>query len=555
MANMELNMNEKTMYQRLKEAALEKPNYAAIYYQGKKISFRKFLKMVDRMANILQYRSGVQENDVVLVAQPNIPDVLTLIYAVNKIGAIVNLVHPFIPFNQVKKIIKQTNTKVAFLFEQRIAKEVIKYRELNFPIYVTRVEDHLPLLKKFIYHTFMNFKIRRKLGKWRGSFGGFNYLKDLKPVRGKEVVECQDGSKMSVLLHSGSTTGDPKTICLADKNFNAVSDACFEIMCCEKDRFKKGGFLSVLPSFHGFGFCMTMHAPITNGFTIALMPKFNAKEVAKMMKKVNLTVICGVPTVFEHLLKCDEFVHSKHLKNCYVAYCGGDTISISLKKRFDETMKAGGSNCQVFEGYGLTEAIAVNCVNTYEHNKPGSIGYPVSFAEFAILDENGKEVPRGTIGEIAIKSKLTMIGYWNDPEATKATFKNGWLCTGDLGYMDGDGYIFFQQRKKRVVKVSGVAVFPTEVERLVETVPGVEAVCAIQIPDARLQHALKLFVVAKYFDEEGMRNQILDTCRKYLIKWSVPKEIEFVKELPLTLLNKVDFKKLQEQENAKRGIK
>ena len=548
-------MEEKTMYQKLKEAALAKPHYAAVYYQGIKISYSKFLKMVDRMADILQCQLGVQKDDVVLVAQPNIPDVLTLIYATNKIGAIINLVHPFIPFNQVKKIIKQTNTKVAFLFEQRIAKEVDKYREMTTPIYVTRVEDHLPLFKKFIYHTFMNFKIRRKLGKWRGSFGGFKYLKDLKPVKGLHALESTDGNKMSVLLHSGSTTGDPKTICLADKNFNAVSDAVYEIMCCEKDTFPKGGFLSLLPSFHGFGFCMTMHTPIVNGFTVALMPKFNAKEVAKMMKKVNLTVICGVPTVFEHLLKCNEFIHSKYLKNVYVAYCGGDTISISLKKRFDDAMKEGGSNCQVFEGYGLTEAIAVNCVNTYAHNKPGTIGYPVSFAKFAILDESGNELPVGQVGEIAIKSKCEMIGYWNDPEATKATFKNGWLCTGDLGHMDEDGFIYFETRKKRVVKVSGVAVFPSEVEHLVETVPGVEAVCAIQIPDARLQHAIKLFVVAKFFDEEGMRNQILDTCRKYLIKWSVPKEIEFVNELPLTLLNKVDFKKLQEQENAKRGIK
>ena len=548
-------MNKNTMYQQLKKAALEKPNYAAVYYQGKKISYRKFLKRVDRMANILEYRLDVHKDDVVLVAQPNIPDVLVLIYAINKIGAIVNLVHPFIPFNQVQKIIKQTNTKVAFLFEQRVAKEVEKYREITTPIYVTRIEDDLPLFKKFIYHTFMNFKIRRKLGKWRGSFSGFKYLKDLKPVKGKESSESNDNEKISVLLHSGSTTGDPKTICLADRNFNVVSDVAFEIMCCEKGAFPKGGFLSLLPSFHGFGFCMTMHVPITNGFTVALVPKFDAKAIAKMMKDVNLTVICGVPTVFEHLLKCEEFIHSKYLKNVYVAYCGGDTISISLKQRFDEAMKNGGSKCQVFEGYGLTEAIAVNCVNTYAHNRAGTIGYPVSFAKFKIIDEEGKELPAGEIGEIAIKSDTCMIGYWNDPEATKATFKNGWLCTGDLGHMDEDGFIYFHQRKKRVIKVSGVAVFPTEVEHLVETVPGVEAVCAIQIPDARLQHAIKLFVVAKFFDEEGMRNQIMDTCRKYLIKWSVPKEIEFVKELPYTLLNKVDFRKLQDQEDLKRGVK
>ena len=148
-----------------------------------------------------------------------------------------------------------------------------------------------------------------------------------------------------------------------------------------------------------------------------------------------------------------------------------------------------------------------------------------------------------------------MNGYFNDDKATKEAIKDGWLYTGDLGYMDADNFVFFKQRKKRVVKVSGVGVFPTEIERLVENVPGVEACCAIQIPDARLTNAIKVFVVAKFFDEEGMRNAIMDTCRKYLIRWAVPKEIEFCDSLPKTLLGKIDFKVLQQQENEKRGIK
>ena len=147
-----------------------------------------------------------------------------------------------------------------------------------------------------------------------------------------------------------------------------------------------------------------------------------------------------------------------------------------------------------------------------------------------------------------------MNGYFEDEKATKEAVKDGWLYTGDLGYMDEDNFVFFKQRKKRVVKVSGVGVFPTEIERLVENVPGVEACCAIQIPDSRLQNAIKVFVVAKFFDEEGMRNAIMDTCRKYLIRWAVPKEIEFCDSLPKTLLGKIDFKVLQKQENEKRGI-
>ena len=218
-------------------------------------------------------------------------------------------------------------------------------------------------------------------------------------------------------------------------------------------------------------------------------------------------------------------------------------------------MKNKGSTCQIFEGYGLTEAIAVNSVNTYSHHKDGSIGYPASGVTFKILGENDEFLKPGEVGEILIKTPSRMNGYFLDEEATQATFFNEYLKTGDLGYMDEDGYIYFAQRKKRVVKVSGVGVFPTEIEKLVQTVPGVKEVCAIEIPDDKLIHAIKLFVVATYFDKEGMKENIIETCRKYLIRWAVPKEIEFVDKLPLTLLGKVDFNKLQIEENERRGIK
>ena len=312
--------------------------------------------------------------------------------------------------------------------------------------------------------------------------------------------------------------------------------------------------LTVLPSFHGFCLAITMHAPLINRFAAILVPKFSAKEAAKIMNKVKVSCICGVPTMYESLLKCPEFVHNRNLKNLHVVFCGGDSLPTKLQSEFNEAMKKGGSHCQMFEGYGLTEAVCVNIVNTYNHNKVGSIGYPMSGAEFRIVDENGKELPRGEIGEIILKSPAIMNGYYNDEKATKEAVKDGWLYTGDLGYMDEDNFVFFKQRKKRVVKVSGVGVFPTEIERLVESVPGVESCCAIEIPDPRLQSAIKIFVVAKFFDEEGMRNAIMDTCRKYLIRWSVPKEIEFVNELPKTLLGKIDFKVLQKQEDEKRGV-
>ena len=547
-------MENLSMYERIHQSVEANPHGLALYYQGTRISFKKFDKLINRTADIFANKLGIKPGDICLVAQPNIPEVLIIFYALNKIGAITNFVHPFTPFNQIRAIIRKTHTKVAFLFEQRIAKEVDLYRQLADKIYVTRVEDFLPPLKKFVYHNFMNRAIRRKLGKWRGSFKGFKYFHDLKPTGNIPANYKGDNHKTSILLHSGSTTGDPKTICLSNYNFNYVGGCVSDFLACKPEFIKGKAMLSVLPSFHGFGLCMTMHAPLCELMPVVLMPKFDVDDLVKTMKKVYIASICGVPTMYEKMIESKAFLESKQLKNLYVVYCGGDTLSPILKKKFDDAMASHGSKCKMFEGYGLTEAISVNCVNTYDHNKDGSIGYPMKGVEFRIVDQEDNEVPRGTIGEITMKTPALMVGYFEDEENTKKSIKDGWLYTGDLGYMDEDGFIFFSQRKKRVVKVSGVGVFPTEVERLIETIPGVQSACAIQIPDSRLQHALKVFVVAKYFDEEGMRNQIIDTCRKYLIRWSVPKEVEFRKELPLTMLGKVDFNKLQKEEDAKRGI-
>ena len=549
---METN-NDKTMYQALKEAALDFPRGTAIYYQGKKISYRSFLKKIDKMAAKLQYDLGIKQGDVILLAQPNIPDVLILFYAINKIGAIANMVHPFTPYNQIAAIYKKTKSKYAFLFEQRVAKEVEAYRESAVHCYVTRVENYLPFFKKIIYH-FMNRKIRRKLGSYI-KFKGFNYIHKLKNVKAKSVEVKNLTKQTAVLLHSGSTTGAPKTICISNDAFNFTSYKACEFVDCTPKEIRGTMMLTVLPSFHGFGLCMAMLAPLINRFGVGLVPKFSTKDVVEIMNHNKMSVIIGIPKIYEALLNDPKFVNNKRLKYLKVCFCGGDSMHVSLKERWDKTLKADEHHRQVFEGYGLTEAISVNCVNTYAHNKLGSIGYPASGVKFKIIDENENEVKTGELGEICILSGSVMVHYYKDEKATRATFtKDGYLKTGDVGYIDADGFIFFKQRKKRVIKVSGVGVFPSEVEQLVESVPGVEACCAIRIPDEKLVNAIKIYVVAKYYDEQGMRRAIMAKCQQYLIRWSVPKEIEFVQELPYTMLGKVDFVKIQKEEDAKRGL-
>lgn len=544
--------DEFSMYQVVEYQTKKHPNRMAVHYQGTNISFKRFLRRTDRMADILVNRLGVKRNDVVLVAQPNIPDTLVLIYALNKIGAVANLVHPFTPFNQIRSIMLNTNTKIAFLFEQRVAKEVEQYREIADKIYVTRIEDDLPLIKKAMYHTFMNRDIRKKLGKFRGSFKGFNYVKDLKPTgKGAEVVTGKQ-KELSVLLHSGSTTGDPKTIRLNDYAFNFIVKSAKKFICLDPEDLKCKAMLSVLPSFHGFGFCMTMHQPLAIGCGVVLVPKYSAKEVCKTMKKAPWSLACVVPTMLENLLKSEEFRNHKGLKNIRVIFSGGDYLPPAVRDDFNGIMESRGYEGRVMEGYGLTEAIAVNTINTLEEHRDGSIGKAIPGVTVKILDEDCNEVPLGEIGEICLTGGANMLGYFKNEAATEEAMKGGYIHTGDLGTMDEDGFVFYKSRKKRVIKVSGVGVFPSEIENLVAHIPGVKASCAIEIPDARLQHAVKLFVIADYFDEVGMRNTIIETCRKYLIRWSIPKEIEFVNELPKTLLGKIDFKKLQADEDAKR---
>ena len=429
-------MTDLTMYQALMVAANKYPNDLALYYQGTKISFKRLVECINETADILYHQLGIRENDVVVISQPNIPETVVLFYAVNKIGAVSNMIHPFTPFNQVKEIIEKTNAKVAFLFEQRIAKEVDKYRELVNKVYVTRIEDDLPLLKKLYYHIFMNFKIRKKLGKQKDlNFPGFNYVTNLKPSNKETPVVGLLANKCSVLLPSGSTTGKPKTICLNDRSFNYIAMHSDTFMSLGKEQLRGQKMLSILPSFHGFGLCMTMHAPLVNGFASVLIARFRVKKVVKVMNRIKPTAICGVPTIYDKLLKEPAFVKSKSLKKLHCCFCGGDTLSNDLLNGFNNVLRQADSKCRLFQGYGLTEAVAVNCVNTFETNRDGSLGKPIPDAVFKIVDESGKELPRNQIGEIVLKSDATMLGYYQDEEAAKECLKDGFLYTGDLGYM------------------------------------------------------------------------------------------------------------------------
>ncbi len=546
-----------SLYEAYLVGAKRNPDATAIYYEGKKISFTELDKLICYYASILKNNLGLKKGDVVLVAQPNIPSSIILLYAINKIGAVSCLMHPLSPYSQMKEVMDNVDAKYAFLFEQRIAEDPEPYKAMSNKILVSRVEDYLPFFKKIGYHLFLNNKTRKKLKK-DSAFKGFTYLKDLKPIDEKVNTETGWADEMAIILLSGSTTGDPKTICLSNTNFNFLAEQAPHHLCVDNLwEHKNEGMLSVLPSFHGFGLLWTIHAPLCIGFASVQIPKFTPKAVTKALHHFPLLAMAGVPNMYQRLVDYKPFSKCKNLKYCHVAWCGGDSLPPNLTEKFEDILHKNGSvDGRLFEGYGLTEAVTATILNTHELNCPGSIGHPGPDIEVKIVDENHNEVPLGEVGELAQRCQATMLGYYHDEKATReAVDEDGWLYTGDLCYMNEDGFVFFKQRKKRVVKVNGVAVFPSEVEKYIESLPNVKEASCVSVPFSKTGHALKAFVVAATNNEEELRDLIMKSCRANLIRYSVPVEIEFRKSLPHTMIGKVDFKVLQQEENEKRGIK
>ena len=537
-------MQNLTLYQAFKKASLSVPNETAIYYFNTKISFARLLELVDDTAASIQNMYHIKKGDVVLVSLPNIPQVIILLYALNKIGAVVNMVHPNSPFQVMQKYYDDAECKLAFLFDQRVIKELSSYLNFNGQIIICQAQTFLSRTYKAAV-TYLNRKVKKILLNSKR----FDFFTNLKKNQEEGVEIPLSNEETSVLLHSASTTGISKTIMLSAKSFNFTASRTPEILCMSPDEMVGKSLVSVLPSFHGFGLCMTMHVPLVNRFGVILIPKFSAKTVAKMINRYrNVICICGVPNVFKALLNESKFVKSKHLKTIRSCFSGVDSLSGIIKENFDSLMIKKGCKGRLFEGYGLTEALSVCSVNTHLHHKFGSIGYPISGVSFRIFDENNNELPPGAIGEIAIKSENNMLGYYKDEESSKNVYYNGYLKTGDLGYIDEDGFIYFKARKKRVIKVSGVAVFPHEIEKVISMISGVKAVCVIQIPDEKLTNAPKAVIVSKNKNKE----RIIEECKKHLISWAIPKEIEFVAKLPYTKFHKVNYLKVQEEENNRR---
>ena len=532
-----------TMYELLRDTALKYPGKTAIDYMGAEIPFRKFLSMIDRCAAAFT-AYGIKPGDCVLQSMPNIPNALIVFYALNKIGARVAMTHPLYSSSELAQYVRETDSVwcvTVDMFYDRF-KDILRPDQ---KLLITKVSDFLPGSKKVAFNIIKGRENKvpddPRVVFWK------DFLKkgDGAAAPYERKIDPADGA---VVLFSGGTTNMPKGILLSSYNFNALSATIGPFAKFEKD----DSVIAILPVFHGFGLGICIHSIVCNGGTLYLEPKFGTKIYIDSLRRHQPTFIAGVPTMFEAMLRDRNFakVRFDRLK---AIYSGGDSLSPELKARFDERLKAQGSPVELAEGYGLTETVT-GCVLTPPGlYRRGAIGIPMPDMLAKIVDmESKKELPYGEVGEIALAGPTLMLEYIHNPEETGKAIRadeNGirWLYTGDLGYMDGDGYLYFTSRAKRMLKVSGVSVYPMQVEQVLEQHELVFRACVVGVPDDYQMTSVKAFVVLEdpALANDETKQILLKHCRKHLIKWSVPRAIEFREKLPTTLVGKVEYSALE----------
>ncbi len=540
--------NDFSMYEYLK-ARDKGDNRPLISYYNNRISTNTFFEQVDIVANALN-SFGVKCGDNIALCLPNIPNAIIIFYAANKLGVGVNLIHPLVPPKVLGDMVEVLNSKLVFVLDMFYNKNRAVLEQKNITTVLCRPSDYLKNVYKWGYDLWTSRK-KPCLNNTDNVLYFNDFIKyQLQPAPVREHY-AGIGDEIAAYIHSGGTTGMPKTAMLANR---AINECSYSIRTLIGDEVQKGeSMLMVLPMFHIFGLGVCMHSTLTAGARCILVPSFKPKSLAKVVRRERATYMTGVPSMYAKLIKVKAF-GGRYLRKMKYCYCGGDKLKQEIKQDFDNLMKKYKSDCRLCEGYGLTEAGVCN-VNVEAYSKVGSVGKPLGDIKVCIVDSNRNKLNYGVRGEICLSGDNIMSGYFGDEQTTnKVMFEDSdgvvWLATGDYGYLEESGHLFFVDRIKRMVKISGMNVFPNEIEYIVgENVQEIDKCCAVDF-EKNGKPYIKLYVMMKegYEFSQMVEQKIKNTIKTNLMKYSLPKEIECVSELPLTAIGKVDYNKLKEKE-------
>ena len=547
-----------TMYQMVAAAARRNPTHIAYTFMGKKTTYTEFMQRIEAAAKGL-YRMGIRKGDKVTICMANTPQALDCFYALNRIGAIPNMIHPLSAAQEIAFYLNVSHSKAILTLDQFYYKVAEIQSQLHEPvtILIARIAEELPLPLSVLYPATKSARAVKKLPRT-----GYTLWSKMVSAGRGQALPADDGKfdECGAILYSGGTTGTTKGIMLSNLNFNALALQTIAASGFTRDEISNMKMLSVMPVFHGFGLGIGIHVPLIAGGTCILVPQFNVNTYADILVKQKPNLIPGVPTLFEALLRTDK-LENADLSFLKGIFSGGDSLSPELKKKVDIFLKTHNCSEQIREGYGTTECVTASCLTPKSYARAGSIGVPFPDTFYKIVTPGTtSEVEPNVEGEICISGPSVMMGYMDNPEETASTLRRHydgriWLHTGDLGHMDQDGFVYFRQRMKRMIITSGYNVYPSQLENIIDGHEKVLLSCVIGVKDPYRVQKVKAYVVPMPGIEptEELKQELLDYCAKRIAKYAMPREIEFRTELPKTLVGKVAYRVLEEEANAALG--
>lgn len=539
-----IDFPEVPLHELLQKTAREFPEKTAIAYFDKEMTYRELNNLCDKFAAALD-ALGVKKGDKVAIFLPNIPQFIISYYGIIKTGAIETAVSPLYKEREVEHQLNDSEAETIIVLDTLypILERVLVHTKIK-RVIVTSPKEYMPSAKAFLASLLKkipSYKVERK--------SNIFFFQELLSKYGAKPPEVEINPKedLVALQYTGGTTGLAKGAMLT--HMNLVSNA---VACTEWLRGTVGSetYLTVLPLFHIYGMTTGMNSPIHQAGRMVMLPRFNAKNTLEEIQKQRVTIFCGAPTMYALLLSHPD-VSKYNLKSVRFCISGSAPLPPEVQKKWMDV--TGGV---LVEGYGLTESSPVTHCNPLDKSlktvKIGSIGLPWLETDAKIMDmETGQtELPVGETGELAVKGPQVMKGYWKMPQESADVLRNGWLYTGDIGKMDGDGYFYITDRKKDLIKYKGLSVYPREIEDVIYEHPAVKLCAVIGKPDPLASEIPKAFIVLKE-GKTATADEIKQFVNSKLAPYKAIREVEFRTELPTTLVGKVLRRVLLEEERKK----
>ncbi|WP_391557311.1 long-chain-fatty-acid--CoA ligase [Robertmurraya sp.] len=530
----------------LTNAAKEFPNKSAIHFMGKEMSYETLHEHACKLASYLQ-KLGLEKGDRVAMMLPNCPQAVVSYYGILLAGGVVVPTNPLYTEREIEYQMKDSGAKAIITLDILFPRVSKVFTQTNLEhIIVTAIKDYLPFPKNLIYP----FIQKKQYGitvsvKHEGCH---HLLTEIIKQSNKEIksfsVDFEED--LAIIQYTGGTTGAPKGVMLTHRNL--VSNAAMSNAWLYKCKRGEEIILAIIPFFHVYGMTAVMILSVMQGQKMVLLPKFDPEQTLKTIEKQRPTLFPGAPTIYIGLLNHPDL--SKYdLSSIDSCISGSAPLPVEVQEKFEEI--TGG---KLVEGYGLTESSPVTHSN-FLWDRPrikGSIGVPWPDTDAVILSfETGDPLPPGEIGEIAVKGPQVMKGYWNKPEETDQVLRDGWLLTGDLGYMNEEGYFFVVDRKKDMIIAGGFNIYPREIEEVMYEHPSVQEVVVVGVPDPYRGETVKAYIVLKE-SATTTEEELNSFARKHLASYKVPRMYEFRSELPKTAVGKILRRALVEEEKMKR---